>query len=137
MAAIEAALDLRRVTHALEAGMSRTLEEEGLSLGRWHVLAVCWTAGGPVAQQAIVEALGVSRANVSSLVGGLVSDGFVGIAPDPDDRRQVLVALTGSGAATTARLMGMMAGRMSRHFLPIADRIGHFRDLLGRIDLAE
>ena len=41
MAAIEAALDLRRVTHALEAGMSRTLEEEGLSLGRWHVLAVC------------------------------------------------------------------------------------------------
>ena len=54
--------------------------------------------GGPATQQRLAEALRLQRSTVSRLVDQLEADGVATRAPNPDDRRSVLVSLTDLGA---------------------------------------
>lgn len=88
----------------LQRDLARALEGNGLTTARTHLL---WELRrlGPTTQQALAAALEVSPRNVTGLVDGLESSGFVVRAPHPTDRRATLVSLTELGELT----MGEMA----------------------------
>ena len=52
---------------------------------------------GPSAVSSLAEALRAPLSSTSELVGGLVREGYVEKVRDPEDRRVVLVRLTGKG----------------------------------------
>lgn len=119
--ALEALFRLRETAHRFDALMASWIGRDALTPGRLQVLIVLWTRGQPVPQREIVEALKVSRANVSMLVEALQREGHVVSEPDPTDRRQVLVGLTPEGGTMTDRLIRETAGKL-RGSLALDDR---------------
>lgn len=130
--ALEALFRLRETAHRFDALMASWIGQDALSPGRLQVLIVLWTRGQPVPQREIVEALKVSRANVSMLVEALQREGHILSEPDPNDRRQVMVSLTPAGTTMTDRLVRETAGKL-RDSLALDDReLGIFNDLMAR-----
>lgn len=118
------------VSHLLQRDMNRTFAGTPLSEARVGVLWVLQTRG-PSTQQAIADALEVSARNISALVDGLESTGYVRRAPHPSDRRAVLVELTESSAELMAT-MQRQHGEVSTALLdsvPVADRAAFERGL--------
>ena len=99
MAAEEVFDQLLEVSLLLEADLSRSMAELGLTVTRTHLL---WEVqlNGPSTQQRLADALGVSPRHVTGLVDALESDGFARRLPHPQDRRAFLVTLTEKGTAT-------------------------------------
>jgi DNA-binding MarR family transcriptional regulator len=92
------ALDrLLEVAVLVDADMTRSLADRGLTPARTHLL---WELGrrGPSTQRVLAEALDVSPRNVTGLVDALEEGGFVVRRPHPEDRRATLVTLTDKGA---------------------------------------
>ena len=131
--ALEALFAMRSGMQAVDNVMSRWLGDDALTPGRWQVLAVLWSRGRPVPQREIVEALKVSRANVSMLVEGLQKEGHITATPDPADGRQVLVALTPAGHAVTDRLVRDTAGNLRRSLALDDSELRLLTDLMARI----
>lgn len=75
------------------------LRERGLTTSRAAVLTALHHQG-PLVQRALADLLGCSPRHVTGLVDTLQDDGFVERQPHPDDRRAILVELTGHGRAT-------------------------------------
>jgi DNA-binding MarR family transcriptional regulator len=59
---------------------------------------------GPMPQQHLARALGLQKSTVSRLVDQLAEGDLAARAPNPDDRRSVLVGLTRNGTARARRL---------------------------------
>ena len=99
-AALEQLLEL---TVLLNDDMTRSLERDGLTVSRAHLL---WELHhrGPSTQRVLAEALSVSPRNITGLVDGLVATGFVTRQPHPTDRRATLVTFTEHGAQTARQL---------------------------------
>jgi len=53
---------------------------------------------GTIGSRALAERMGLSPSRGSRVVDSLVRDGYASRAPDPDDRRASLLALTPAGA---------------------------------------
>jgi DNA-binding MarR family transcriptional regulator len=83
--------------------MTKSLARDGLTVSRAHLL---WELNkrGPTTQRELAEALGVSARNITGLVDGLVSTGFVVRQPHPTDRRATLVSFTEHGMKTVQEL---------------------------------
>ena len=92
------------LTVLLGADMERDLVARGLTPARTHLI---WEVHrrGPCTQQTLAGALGVSPRNVTGLVDGLVTTGFVTREAHPTDRRATLVTLTAHGAQVAADLV--------------------------------
>ena len=99
-AALEQLLEL---TVLLNDDMTRSLERDGLTVSRAHLL---WELHhrGPSTQRVLAQALSVSPRNITGLVDGLVATGFVTRQPHPTDRRATLVTFTEHGARTARQL---------------------------------
>ena len=98
--ALDRLLDLVVV---VDDAKTRGLAAAGLTVPRAHLLWVL-RAGGPQTQQSLARALGVTPRNVTGLVDGLVTTGFVTRLPHPTDRRAVRVELTAHGERVTGDL---------------------------------
>lgn len=87
----------------LDEDMTEALAKNGLTAARaavvWHLFH-----DGPSTQQALAVTLDVTPRNITGLVDGLVTGGFVTREAHPADRRATLVTLTGHGRQTVARL---------------------------------
>ena len=81
--------------------MTRSLARDGLSVPRAKLVWLLHHSG-PQTQAALAEALKVTPRNVTGLVDGLVSAGYVERSPHPTDRRALLISLTGHGASVLA-----------------------------------
>ena len=83
--------------------MDQSLSEHGLTPARTHLL---WEVfhRGPSTQRVLAEALDVSARNITGLVDGLETTGFVTREPHPTDRRASLVTLTARGAELMAEM---------------------------------
>jgi len=103
MAAEEILDQLIEVSLLLQADMARSLTALGLTATKTHLL---WEVhrNGPCTQQRLSEAIGVSPRHVTALVDALESEGLAWRRPHPQDRRAVLVELTGQGAATVVQM---------------------------------
>ena len=78
---------------------------------------------GIVRPSDIARNLGVSRQAIHSTINQMVKLGMVELAPDPDDRRHMIVSLTETGARMrqdAQRAMDQLADQL-------ADRLGHDR----------
>ncbi len=86
------------LTVLLNEDMTKGLAEYGLTPARTHLL---WRLhnDGPATQRALADALKVTPRNVTGLVDGLVTTGYVTREPHPSDRRATHVSLTRRGVS--------------------------------------
>jgi DNA-binding MarR family transcriptional regulator len=87
----------------LEQDMTQALARDGLTKARAPVV---WALHqhGPSTQKALADRLGTTPRNVTGLVDGLVTSGFVTREPHPTDRRASLVSLTAHGRRVMTRM---------------------------------
>lgn len=97
------ALVLKRAEQAVRERVQPLLDESGLSLEHWRILAVLHDQPGlpmsPLAEGAVVPAATLTRH-----VDKLVELGLVVRRIDPADRRRAVTALAPRGATYVARL---------------------------------
>jgi DNA-binding MarR family transcriptional regulator len=74
--------------------------DEGLSLAQFHLLDPLLDRALPTGQ--LAEAAGIAGPTATRMLDGLVAAGRVERAPDPGDRRCVVVALTPAGRELVA-----------------------------------
>jgi DNA-binding MarR family transcriptional regulator len=110
--ACETYLTLRQVGDALRSAQEQRLSAEGISLGRFMVLAVLdRTPDHPLPASELAEAAGVTKQTVTSLLDGLERDGFVARQPSAVDRRSVRVRLEPAGQRLLERVLPGMYRR--------------------------
>jgi len=125
---------LRASIQDLDNRLLGWLGSDALTPGRLQVLMVLLASDQPIPQRKIVQALKVSRATVSDLVEVLRADGHVTTAQGAEDKRQVLVALTSTGRAMTARLARENATHLRNEFAALNDNeLKTLADLLTRL----
>ncbi len=109
--ATEIALEVFRLNGQLLAMGDRLVAPLGLTSARWQVLGAVALAAqpGPIAH--VARAMGLTRQNVRRIVGDLVRDGLLELAPNPNHRRAPLVLLTGGGRAAYASASALWAPR--------------------------
>jgi DNA-binding MarR family transcriptional regulator len=88
-----------------------TLAEVGLDLAEWKALAVLHQAGEPYRStpSKLAKRMELSSGAVTNRLDRLEQSGLVRRLPDPDDRRGVLVEMTGHGRETYQRAVGVQA----------------------------
>lgn len=135
------ALDLvLELAMLLDDDLTQHLGRQGLTVSRAHLL---WELGraGPVTQQALARAMGVSARNITGLVDGLAATGFVARQAHPTDRRATLVTFTKKGEKTVQALQRGQQELAQQLFTGWPDhQFGTFvtglREVLARLRLA-
>ncbi len=91
---------------------------DALGLARSDCRALTMLTEGPLTPRALAAGLGLTSGSVTALIDRLAARGFVTRAPDPADRRGVLVAATPLAAmrlrvaqAPLAEAVGRLAAR--------------------------
>ncbi|MBC5825208.1 MAG: MarR family transcriptional regulator [Candidatus Eremiobacteraeota bacterium] len=113
--AINALLTLKRTAADLQGLIEGGLKQVDLSGGRLNVLmALHSSPNHMMALSDIGEYLVVTRPNITGLVDGLVSDGFVRRVDHPADRRMILAQLT-------ERAVKFMDSFVPQHFRYVDD----------------
>lgn len=109
----DVAQELFDLWHAIRRVTLEQFAEDGLSLPRAKVL---WTLQefGPLRASALAERLECAAATATELVDGVVRDGLAARAPDPSDRRAVLIDLTPAGVEV-AKISRAHKLRILRH----------------------
>ncbi len=112
--ACEVYLTLRHVGDTLKSAQEQRLTAEGISLGRFVVLAVLdRMPEQPLPASELAEAAGVTKQTVTSLLDGLERDGLVTRHPCVADRRSVRVRLEPAGRAVLERVLPGMYRRQA------------------------
>ena len=118
---IAAAQDLLRVSKKLLGAFGEMFALNGLSPGRYAVLMALFARDVPLAPSEIAEQLGVTRATVTGLIGGLVGDGLVAyVSADADDRRRKATALTKKGRRLLGDVVPDIFQQMVDLFAPLS-----------------
>jgi DNA-binding MarR family transcriptional regulator len=95
--ALSVASNIWRAAQLLKSGAERkVLREHGLSFASFSTLFIVWI-WGPIETREIARSQAVTKATVTSLVNTLEKRGLVRRTSNPDDRRLVIVELTGPG----------------------------------------
>ena len=77
---------------------------------------------GPMSQAELGRRTGVDRSDIVATVNDLAARAFVSRTPDPDDRRQNVVAITGPGTAMLGRLDVALAEVQEALLEPLSER---------------
>ncbi len=88
----------------------KRLGDEGMTLPQFRVLS--FLSEGEWAASKVADWLAVSRPSLTSLVDGLVEQGWVERKESPTDRRSVLHHLTASGRTQLAGATDALAGTL-------------------------
>ena len=116
---VEQVLDgYRQLVQILSSARTPELPDSSVTMAQMRVLMLLAT-GAETRMSELAGALGVSQSTASGLVDRLVESHLVGRHTDIADRRQVLVSLTGDGAA------------FLDHFQELG--LAHLRELLARL----
>lgn len=88
-----------RLSRALESRLEPVYREHGLDGGLFDVLATLRRQGPPyrLAPRELAEAAMLTSSGTTKRLDRLESAGLIARAPDPDDRRGVLIELTAAG----------------------------------------
>ena len=105
-AAFEAFLTLLHVGSSLHDRMEQCLAAQGISHGRFILLAVLnRNPEQPMSATELAEKAGVTKQTITSLLDGVESCGLVKREAHPDDRRSTLVRLQPAGRALLDRIL--------------------------------
>ncbi|TQK71121.1 MarR family winged helix-turn-helix transcriptional regulator [Nocardioides sp. SLBN-35] len=97
------AVKVRQVEAGLRRVLQPILDEQGLAMDHWRIIAVVGAEPG-LAMSEIATAAVVPAASLTRHVDRLVSQGIIVRRIDPDDRRRAVAALSPRGEAYAARL---------------------------------
>jgi DNA-binding MarR family transcriptional regulator len=126
-------VQLMRVQQKLQRQLDRVLDEAGLSLPQFDVLANLGMSEG-ITQQELAERLLVTKGNVCGLLDRMESAELVQRRPDPTDRRANRLYLTRQGRAAlqfafpthlgvVQESMSMLSGSEQRTLAQLLSRI--------------
>jgi DNA-binding MarR family transcriptional regulator len=104
----------------LEDELQERLRPAGVPLEQLRVLEALQAEGGRSMGELAARAL-VEPTTLTNIVDRMVSDGLVYRAPDPNDRRRVLIVMAPAGRALFRRLDRITASqeqRLSRQIAP-------------------
>ena len=108
----------------LDEGLQARLRDRGWpGVSRPQSMVMTNIVSGIVRPSDIARNLGISRQAIHSTINQMVELGVVGLEPDPDDRRHMIVSLTEKGARMrqdAQRAMDALADQL-------AERLGHDR----------
>ena len=109
-------------SRALLAVVARSIapELERVTVPQFRVLVVLSTAGAPVRNRDLAEALGVHPSTFTRTADRLVAGGWVRRAETPDNRRETLVSLTPAGK----RLVDRVTARRRDDIREVLARLG-------------
>jgi DNA-binding MarR family transcriptional regulator len=93
--AADCVVNLIRTESLVAAALDRIFRAHGLTGPGYNVLVILAGAGTPLAPHVIGERLLVTRGTVTGLLDSLEKRGLVRRTPHPQDRRMLLVELTG------------------------------------------
>jgi DNA-binding MarR family transcriptional regulator len=97
----------------LESELEDRLRPGGVPIEQYRILDVLDAsepaAMGEIAQQSLIEA-----PTLTKIVDRMVAEGLVYRAPDPNDRRRVLILTTPAGKALFKRLRGVSTAQEQR-----------------------
>lgn len=93
---LNAFIKLMRSVESLNNRLNRHLADAGLTVSQFGTLEVLLHIG-PLNQRAIGEKLLKSGGNITMVIDNLEKCGYVKRKKDPNDRRAVLIHLTGKG----------------------------------------
>lgn len=120
---IAAAQDLLRAAKRVLGAFGESFALHGLSPGRYAVLMALFAREVPLAPSEIAERIGVTRATITGLLGGLVGDGLIAyVAADADDRRRKAVKLTAKGRRLLGEVVPEIFEQMTGLFGPLSGR---------------
>ena len=95
---LHAVLRLMRVGNDLQAAVASQMQEHGISMARFAILAqLLRAADHRLTPSVLSEQAGVTRATVTGLIDGLEKSGWARRQVHPNDRRSVIVELTEEG----------------------------------------
>ncbi|WP_423069440.1 MarR family winged helix-turn-helix transcriptional regulator [Devosia sp. CN2-171] len=118
------------INRQLEAELEERLRPGGVPIEQYRILEVLDAsepaAMGEIAQQSLIEA-----PTLTKIVDKMVAEGLVYRAPDPNDRRRVLILTAPGGKALFKRLRGVSTAQEQRIVdLLEGDKAAALRDLL-------
>ncbi|OBB58869.1 MarR family winged helix-turn-helix transcriptional regulator [Mycolicibacterium monacense] len=107
--------DFFAAAKALRAHANATLREQGFTLARGKLLSIL-QRNGATRVSVLARKLDITTRSVTEAVDALERDGLVRRAPDPADRRAVLVSLTDRGSAVIDAAVQPRRAAMKRTF---------------------
>lgn len=97
----------------LEAELEERLRPGGVSIERYRILEVL-DASEPVAMGEIARQSLIEAPTLTKIIDRMVAEGLVYRAPDPNDRRRVLILTAPAGTALFKRLRGISTAQEQR-----------------------
>ena len=108
-------LGLVRVYSRMQRALERVLDDAGLTLSQFDVLANLGMSEG-ITQQQLAERLLVTKGNVCGLLDRMEAAGLVQRKPDPEDRRTNRLHLTRAGRAALRKAFPAHLGLIQECF---------------------
>ncbi|ALN74718.1 MarR family winged helix-turn-helix transcriptional regulator [Aureimonas sp. AU20] len=100
--------------------MMRRLAAEGVPVDQWRVMKALSERQG-LTMGAIAEELGLNAPTATKLIDRMVQDALVYRAPDPADRRRILVFLSAKGTS----LLDTQSRQVSEHETWVEETYGN------------
>lgn len=115
---------ISRASRLLEQQVAQVLEAEGLAAGEFDLLATLRRSGAPyrLTPGRLVGSAMVTSGAITARLDRLVEKGLVTRETDPDNRRSVLVTLTGKGKRLVDRALVAHVANEDRLLEPLAAR---------------
>jgi DNA-binding MarR family transcriptional regulator len=103
---------------------NETLDQLGLTMSDWHVLTALRWSGVPYRRKAgeLARRADLTSGAMTSRLDALEKEGLVRRLRDPDDRRSVLVELTGKGRQKHEQTMGIQGKKEALLAEALTDR---------------
>lgn len=112
---LHALLTLMRVGNDVQAATATHLQEQGISMARFSVLAQLIRANGyRLTPSELSAKTGVTRATITGLIDGLEGSRWIRRQIHPDDRRSVIIELTEEGVTFLRNILPIHAQYITR-----------------------
>ena len=132
--ALQTWLKLARVHQKVQRQLDRLLDDCGLTLPQFDVLANLGMSEG-ITQQELAERLLVTKGNVCGLLDRMESAGWVKRTPSSDDRRANRIHLTPRGRTALQSAFPVHLGLIQRCLAPLSSvDQARLNDLLTKIE---
>lgn len=127
--------DVLDAASSLEGRVDARLAAIGLSLPKLAALRALALAGDALALGHLAERLACVKSNVTQLVDRLEADGLVSSAPDPNDRRSRLAAISDAGRRACEEGLRIQHDAEKDFFRALTpDETAQLARLIGKLD---
>jgi DNA-binding MarR family transcriptional regulator len=90
-----------------------------LTFPQWRVIVILAAAGEPLRMSQVARGIGVTLPAMTRQLRRMERRGLVGVAPDPSDRRAIVVRLTEAGEEVRAAIIGSRLAQISARTGPL------------------